>query len=99
MWNALNARLVRRFKCRSRLTFFGLASNFFGLSEEYIKSVYRQFFLLKYHGSWSLIELYNLPIKLRNWFSSELADQLKKESDQIEKASKKSKSSSPRISK
>jgi hypothetical protein len=36
---------------------------FFGLSDEYIQNVYEQFFILQYHGGWSFIEAYNLPIK------------------------------------
>jgi len=61
---------------------------FFGLSTEYMESVYEQFFVLKYHGGWSFIESYNLPIQLRNWFVKRLAKQLEDESDAIKKASK-----------
>ena len=43
---------------------------------------------MKYHGGWSFIEAYNLPIGLRNWFLKRLAEQLKNEADQIQKASK-----------
>lgn len=50
--------------------------------------MYEQFFLMKYHGGWSFIEAYNLPIGLRNWFLKRLADQIKSEADQIEKAQK-----------
>jgi len=42
-------------------------------------NVYEQFFLLKYHGGWSFMEAYNLPIKLRTWFLQRLDDQFKKE--------------------
>lgn len=44
---------------------------------------------MKYHGGWSFIEAYNLPIGLRTWFVKRLADQKEKEADEIEKASKK----------
>jgi hypothetical protein len=50
--------------------------------------MYEQFFLMKYHGGWSFIEAYNLPIGLRNWFLKRLGDQIKSEAEQIEKAQK-----------
>lgn len=72
--------------CRFRQTFFGL-------DDKYIESVYEQFFLLKYHGGWSFIEAYNLPIPLRSWFVNRLAKQFEVETEEIEKAYKKAKSS------
>lgn len=69
--------------CRLRL-------NSFGLSNEYMKSVYEQFFQLKYFGSWSLIEAYNLPIGLRKWFYERLAKQINDENKAKEDASNKS---------
>ena len=45
--------------------------------------------MMKYHGGWSFIEGYNLPVGLRNWFVKRLADQKQNEADEIEKASKK----------
>jgi hypothetical protein len=68
---------------------FRLQRTFFGLSEEYQKQVYEQFFILKYHGGWSFIEAYNLPIGLRMWFVERLAKQIKDEAEAMEKASKK----------
>ena len=56
-----------------------LQRTFFGLSKEYIKDVYEQFFLLKYHGGWSLFEAYNLPVGLRNWFIKRLTKQFEQE--------------------
>jgi hypothetical protein len=56
-----------------------------------MKQVFEQFFLLKYHGGWSLTETYNLPVGLRNWFMERLAKQIEKENEQVEKANKKSK--------
>jgi len=67
---------------------FRLQRTFFGLSDKYQQDLYEQFFLMKYHGGWSFIESYNLPVGLRNWFLKRLADQLKSEADQIEKAQK-----------
>ena len=49
-----------------------LQRTFFGLSDKYIQNVYEQFFLLKYHGGWSFIEAYNLPVKIRSWFVNRL---------------------------
>ena len=44
--------------------------------------VYEQFFFLKYHGSWSFSEAYNLPIKLRHWFVHRLVKQLEQEKEE-----------------
>jgi hypothetical protein len=53
-----------------------------------MQQVYEQFFLLKYHGGWSFIEAYNLPVGLRKWFLERLGQQFKDEKEQHEKASK-----------
>ena len=66
--------------------------SFFGLSEEYIENVYEEMFLLKYHGGWSFIETYNLPIQIRRWFLNRLAKQFEKEKKDYEKAQKKPRS-------
>ena len=71
---------------------YRLPLTFFGLSDEYIQNVYEQFFLLKYHGGWSFIEAYNLPIAIRHWFLQRLQKQIQQESEAMEKANKKSKS-------
>ena len=55
-----------------------------------MEQVYDQFFLLKYHGGWSFIEAYNLPVGLRQWFLERLAKQFEKEQEEYDKASKKS---------
>ena len=60
--------------------------NFFGLDHNYQKSLYEQMFALKYNGNWSFIEIYNLPIGLRNWFTERLKKQLEYEKEQIESA-------------
>jgi hypothetical protein len=67
---------------------FLLQRTFFGLSDEYIKNVYEEFFLMKYHGGWSFIEAYNLPVLIRRWFLERLSEQLEKEAESMEKASK-----------
>jgi hypothetical protein len=64
-----------------------LRRTFFGLTDEYIQSIYEQIFYLKYLGGWSFYEAYNLPIGLREWFVSRLTEQLEKEKEAIENAS------------
>ena len=54
---------------------------FFGLTSDYMKDVYEQFFALKYYGGWSFIEAYNLPVQLRKWFVERLIRQLREESE------------------
>jgi hypothetical protein len=63
---------------------------FFGLNDEYTESVYEEFFVLKYHGGWSFIEAYNLPIQLRGWFVKRLVKQFENEKEQMEASTKKS---------
>ena len=60
----------------------------FGLTPEYMESVYEQFFFLQYSGGWSLTEAYNLPIGLRTWFVKRLLKQLEDEKEAMEKAQK-----------
>jgi hypothetical protein len=45
--------------------------------------------LLKYHGGWSFIEAYNLPILIREWFLKRLVEQKKQEAEEIKNATKK----------
>ena len=68
---------------------FRLQRTFFGLSDKYQEQIYETFFIMKYHGGWSFIEAYNLPIGLRNWFVKRLAEQKEKEAEEIEKSTKK----------
>lgn len=44
---------------------------------------------MKYFGGWGLLEIYNLPILIRNWFSERLLKQLKDEEEAYEKAKRK----------
>lgn len=64
--------------------------NFFGLDHNYQKNLYEQAFALKYHGNWSFIEVYSLPVKLRNWFTKRLQEQKEFEQEQIDKTYNKS---------
>ena len=84
------ARATMRVKWR-----FRLRRSFFGLNPDYLKSVYEQFFYMKYYGGWSLFELYSLPIGLRNWYFELLGDHKAKEKEEAEKASKKNNSRGP----
>tara|TARA_R110000824_G_scaffold46332_2_gene133338 strand:- start:3429 stop:3599 length:171 start_codon:yes stop_codon:yes gene_type:complete len=56
-----------------------------------MEQVYEQFFMLKYHGGWSFIEAYSLPVGLRNWFIERLAKQFEIEKEQIENSQKRKK--------
>jgi len=55
-----------------------------------MEAVYEQFFILKYHGGWSFIEAYNLPIGLRRWFLEKLREQFEQESEATKAANRKS---------
>ena len=61
----------------------------FGVTTEYLETVYDTFFFMKYYGGWSFIEAYNLPVGLRNWFAKKLSDQMEKESEAMKNASRK----------
>lgn len=67
---------------------------FYGLGDDYIASVYEEFFALKYHGGWSFFESYNLPVVIRRWFLRRLVEQKEKEKEMHEEAIRKSKSKS-----
>ncbi len=73
--------MSRNWRCPSGQTFFGL-------TDKYSEAVYDQIFLLKYHGGWSFIEAYNLPIGLRRWFLQRLEKQFKMEKEAQQKAKK-----------
>ena len=62
--------------------------NFFGLSEKYIKSIYEQFFHMKYHAGWGLYELYHLPIGLRTYYIQMLIDNKEREKEAYEQANR-----------
>ena len=60
--------------------------NFFGLSNDYIQSVYEEIFILKYHGGWSFFEAYNLPITIRRWFLERLSQEIERQNAEVKKA-------------
>jgi len=43
---------------------------------------------MKHFGGWSFIEMYNLPIGLRNWFCERMRKQYEEEKKEMDKASK-----------
>ena len=61
---------------------------FFGLNDEYSANVYEQLFYLKHYGGWSIIEAYNLPIQLREWWLKRIQKQFETEAEQQKKANK-----------
>jgi hypothetical protein len=53
-----------------------------------MEQVYECFFTLKHYGGWSLYELYNLPVGLRDWWLKRTIEEYKKEADAAKKASR-----------
>ena len=72
---------------------FPLQPTFFGLTDEYSEHLYEQIFFLKYYGGWSFTEVYNLPIKLREWFVNRLSKQKEDEAEAMKDASSPNKKS------
>ena len=70
---------------------FRLLRSFFGLSEKDAEYIYESIFQLKYHGGWSFIEAYNLPLVLRRWFIKRLSKQFEDEAAAADKAINQSK--------
>lgn len=69
---------------------FRCLRSFFGLNEKNAEYIYEEIFSLKYHGGWSFIEAYNLPLVLRRWFIARLNRQFAQEAEEYEKAQRKS---------
>lgn len=59
---------------------------FFGLTNEYIESVYEEIFNLKMHANWSFQEAYSLPITIRRWFLNRTIKYFKNKADAEKKA-------------
>lgn len=60
--------------------------NFFGLPDEYMKSVYDKIFQMNYHGPWTFTEVYNFPIRLRDYYYDLLREEKKEENERVKKA-------------
>jgi len=67
--------IQRRGTCLSR-------PGFFGLTHDYMRSVYEAFFHLKNAYNWSLAELYSLPVALRRWFIDMYVKKAEKEKEE-----------------
>lgn len=52
-----------------------------------MEGVYEGFFILKHYGGWSLFELYNLPVGLREWWLKRTIKEYEKEAEAAKKAS------------
>tara|TARA_B100000287_G_scaffold435112_1_gene501876 strand:- start:4730 stop:4891 length:162 start_codon:yes stop_codon:yes gene_type:complete len=48
-----------------------------------METVYEEFFILQYHGIFSFLEAYNLPIGLRRWYIGKLKHQFELEADAV----------------
>ena len=59
---------------------------FFGLDHNYSENVYEQMFALVFHGKISLVEAYNMPVGLRNWFLTRLKREFEEEKERHEQA-------------
>ena len=63
-----------------------LGQTFFGLTGNYMESVYEQIFNMIHHGNWSFSEAYSLPVGLRFWFFDRMVKQFEKEKEAHDKA-------------
>ena len=63
-----------------------MEQTFFGLTDEYMEDIYEQFFILKHYGGWSMFEMYNLPVGLREWFLKRTLEEYEKEKKAMEKS-------------
>ena len=70
----------------NRRLMFLLEQTFFGLTDEYMEDIYEQFFILKHYGGWSMFEMYNLPVGLREWFLKRTLEEYEKEKKAMEKS-------------
>lgn len=69
----------KKWRCR-------LLRHFFGLSEEYMETVYEEIFLMQYYGIFAFSEAYCLPIGLRSWYLNKLKKQFDLEAEAINSA-------------
>ena len=67
-----------------------MASTSFGLTPEYKFELHKAMLITSHYskGAFSVMELYQMPVYLRNFYMKEFGDLKKKESDEIKKASK-----------
>jgi len=67
-----------------------LAPTSFGLTPEYKIEIHRAMMITAHYskGAFSVLELYQMPVHLRNFYIKEFNELKKKEAAEIEKASK-----------
>mgnify|MGYP003154702266 CR=1 len=56
-----------------------------------MQNVYEQIFFLKQDGNWNFSEVYNLPVKLREWFVNRLSRHFDEKAEAYKKASQRRK--------
>jgi hypothetical protein len=68
-----------------------LAPTFFGLTQEYKVEILKVMMTVAHYskGAFSVMDLYNMPVYMRNFFIREFGKLKEEESKQIERASKK----------
>lgn len=68
-----------------------MAQTFFGLTQEYKVEVLKNIMTVAHYskGAFSVMDLYNMPVYMRNFFIREFGKLKEEESKQIERASKK----------
>jgi hypothetical protein len=71
---------------------------FFGLPTNHSVNVHTQIFeMCNYGNGFTMMDLYQLPTHLRNFYYRQLVDSKKRENEQIEKSNNSQKSSKVRI--
>ena len=67
---------------------FRSLQSFFGLNNDYMKSVHDKMNQMQYYGKWDYLLLYNLPTGLREYFYMELIRIKEEENKAKEEAAK-----------
>ena len=67
-----------------------MALTFFGLTQEYKLETHKVMLMVAHYskGAFSVIDLYNMPVYLRNFYIREFGNLKQKEADQIKRASR-----------
>lgn len=52
---------------------------FFGLTSDYMNSVYERIFYMIQTGNWRFFEAHAIPVTLRNWFFDKLIEYFEKQ--------------------
>jgi len=70
-----------------------LAPTFFGLTPEYKLEVHKAMLITAHYskGAFSVMELYQMPVYLRNFYMREFGELKRKEGDEIKNATRKRK--------